>query len=83
MPGAQQLAGTVGKTTPARNPSSLLQPENVASNPNLTATGPPLLLNEKSATEAAEAVDPKTIRRGQRKVKIQKFLLTAFDISAK
>ncbi|KAH8202163.1 hypothetical protein TruAng_003638 [Truncatella angustata] len=47
-----------------------------------TLGAPPLLLNEKTAAEAVEALEPKIIKRGQRKVFWQKQFLTALVFSA-
>lgn len=44
---------------------------------------PALIANEKTAVELADAVDPKIIKRGKRKVWFQKQLLTFFVFSAK
>ncbi|KAI8626124.1 chitin synthase-domain-containing protein [Xylariaceae sp. FL1651] len=54
--------------------------------PVSTRTGsrirPPLTVNEKTAAEAAQEVDPHLIKMGKRMVKLQKYLLVSLVIAA-
>lgn len=71
------IASTI--TVPYSSSSS----QSTTSNGRLPNNTPRLFLNEKTEAEVTDTVDPKVIKRGQRKVWLQKQLLTAFDFSAK
>jgi hypothetical protein len=76
-------AGVANTSTVPRFSSSSQRIINAGQRETSGAGAPPLLLNEKTAAQAAETVDPKIIKRGQRKVWTQKQLITIFDFSAK
>lgn len=79
-----ELYAETAKALPTPKPSSSSQRIHSTGQIDASpASGPSLLLNEKTAQEAAKAIDTKIVKSGRRKVWVQKELITLFVICAK